>query len=234
MTKEGLPLKWWHQLTGAAALAAILAGCGITSSPSQQAGGNSHTGKQPQATQVMRWSSPPAMTLNTKDSYQATVHTTAGSFVIQLFSQQDPVAVNNFVFLAQQHFYDNNQFFRVLKSFVIQTGDPLNKGTGGPGYTWNAELPPPFPYQPGIVAMAINPGNVNSNGSQFFICTGSQSQNLNSQPDYTEVGRVIKGWTVVQRIASGKVTVNPLTNEDSYPLHPYRITSITIQTSSAG
>ena len=211
----------------------MLAGCGITNAPSQQAGHGNRAGKHPQATQVMRWNAPPPMTISSSNSYQATVHTTAGSFVIQLFSQQDPVAVNNFVFLANQHFFNHDTFFRVLKSFVIQTGDPLNNGTGGPGYTWKAELPPPFPYQPGIVAMAINPSNVNSNGSQFFICTGPQSENLNSQPNYTEVGRVIKGWPVVQKIAAGKVTTNPVTNEPSYPVHPYRITSITIQTAPA-
>ncbi len=171
------------------------------------------------------------MTLNPNDQYQATVHTTAGNFVIQLFAKQQPVAVNNFVFLANQGFYNNNQFFRVIQNFVIQTGDPLNNGTGGPGYTWNAELPVPFPYQPGIVAMAVSSAGPNTNGSQFFICTGPQSEQLNQQPQYTELGRVIKGWTTVLKIARGQVTVNPLTNEDSEPLHPYSITSITIQAS---
>ncbi|WP_243239440.1 peptidylprolyl isomerase [Sulfobacillus harzensis] len=169
------------------------------------------------------------MALNPHDSYQATLHTTAGTIVIQLFSQKDPVAVNNFVFLANHGFFNGNQFFRVIKSFVIQTGDPLNNGTGGPGYTWNAELPPPFPYQPGIVAMAVSESGPNTNGSQFFICTGSQSEELNSNPEYTELGRVVKGWSTVLKIASGAVTTNPVTNEDSYPVHPYTITSVTIQ-----
>lgn len=170
------------------------------------------------------------MTINEHDQYQAVVHTTAGTFVIDLFAQQDPVAVNNFVFLATQHFYDGDQFFRVLKPFVIQTGDPLNNGTGGPGYTWKGELPVPFPYQPGIVAMAVSDNNPNTNGSQFFICTGSESEELNQDPIYTEVGRVVKGWSTIEKIADGPVTVNPLTGEDSKPLHPYVITSITIQT----
>lgn len=175
------------------------------------------------------------MTLNTHDTYQATLHTTAGNIVIQLFSQQDPVAVNNFVFLADHGFYNGNQFFRVLKSFIIQTGDPLNNGTGGPGYTWKAELPPPYPYQPGIVAMAVSQNGPNTNGSQFFICAGSQSDQLNSAAEYTELGRVTKGWPVVMKIASGAVTTNPLTNEHSYPVHPYKITAVTIQaTPTAG
>ncbi|MCY0898348.1 MAG: peptidylprolyl isomerase [Firmicutes bacterium] len=182
---------------------------------------------------VRRWNSPPPLTINRRDQYEAVVHTTAGTFVIDLFAQQDPVAVNNFVFLAKQHFYDQDQFFRVLKSFVIQTGDPLNNGTGGPGYTWKGELPVPFPYQPGIVAMAVSNNNPNTNGSQFFICTGPQSEELNQDPIYTEVGRVVGGWSTIEKIADGAVTVNPLTGEDSKPLHPYVITSITIQTHPA-
>ena len=179
-----------------------------------------------------QWSSAPSMAINPKGNYTAQVHTTAGSFTIQLFTSQDPVAVNNFVFLANQHFFNGDQFFRVLSSFVVQTGDPLNNGTGGPGYTWNGELPVPFPYQPGIVAMAISGTNPKTNGSQFFICTGPDSAQLNQDPIYTEVGRVTSGWSTIQTIAHSKVTRNPITNETSYPVHPYKITSVTIQANS--
>jgi cyclophilin family peptidyl-prolyl cis-trans isomerase len=172
------------------------------------------------------------MTINPKDNYMAVVHTTAGSFTMDLFASQDPVAVNNFVFLSNQHFYDGDKFFRVLPSFVIQTGDPNNNGTGGPGYTWSAELPVPFPYQPGIVAMAVSDNNPNTNGSQFFICTGPQSVQLNQDPIYTEVGRIVKGWSTIDTIEKGPVTVNPVTNEKSYPVHPYTITGITINVSA--
>lgn len=170
------------------------------------------------------------MALNPKDAYRAVVHTTAGTFTMDLFSTQDPVAVNNFVFLARHKFFNSDTFFRILKSFVIQTGDPLNNGSGGPGYTWNAELPPPYPYQPGIVAMAVSGTNPNTNGSQFFICTGASSKQLNQEPLYTEVGRVVSGMSTITKIADGKVTVNPSTNELSDPVHPYRIVHITIQT----
>jgi cyclophilin family peptidyl-prolyl cis-trans isomerase len=172
------------------------------------------------------------MTINPKDNYVAVVNTTAGSFTMDLFASQDPVAVNNFVFLSNQHFYDGDKFFRVLPSFVIQTGDPYNDGTGGPGYTWPAELPVPFPYQPGIVAMAVSDNNPNTNGSQFFICTGPESVDLNKDPIYTEVGRVVKGWSTIETIEKGRVTVNPVTNEKSYPIHPYAITAITIHVSA--
>ncbi len=204
-----------------------------TSSPKSPQAPNAKAEKSPAPATVRRWSSPPPMTLNTQDRYQATLHTTVGNIVIQLFSQQDPVAVNNFIFLADHGFYNGNQFFRVLKSFVIQTGDPLNNGTGGPGYTWKAELPPPFPYQPGIVAMAVSQSGPNTNGSQFFICAGPESEQLNSAAEYTELGRVVKGWRVVLKIASGAVTTNPVTNEDSYPVHPDKITAVTIQATPA-
>ncbi|AEJ39965.1 peptidyl-prolyl cis-trans isomerase cyclophilin type [Sulfobacillus acidophilus TPY] len=225
----------WHALTiwgGGIAILAGLAGCGVqlTHTATASTSAKIHTTRM----RILRWNSPPPMTINPRLDYLATVKTSAGSFTIQLFSRSDPVAANNFVFLARHQFFNGDQFFRVLKSFVIQTGDPLNNGTGGPGYTWKAELPPPVPYQPGIVAMAINPSNVNSNGSQFFICTGPESEALNQTPEYTEVGRVVSGWNTIEAIAAGPVKVNPLTGEDSAPLHPQKILSVTIQTLPAG
>lgn len=200
----------------------LVSGCGVRPAPIAKV-----AQKVPASVQL-RWSNPPAMTLNPRWRYQAVVQTTAGRFVIQLFAKQDPVAANNFVFLARHGYYDHNQFFRVLAPFIVQSGDPLNNGLGGPGYQWRGELPPPYPYQPGIVAMAIAGQNTNSNGSQFFICTGSESQTLNQNPLYTEVGRVVKGWTVVQKIANAPVTTNPKTHEPSLPVNPVSITHITI------
>lgn len=225
----GLTLKGWRMMAAASALITMTAGCGVGKTPPATNGHNAKKPAQSSAATVMHWSSPPAMTINLNDTYQAVVHTTAGAFTIQLFAHQDPTAVNNFVFLANQHFYDGNKFFRVLKSFVVQTGDPYNNGSGGPGYTWNAELPVPYAYQPGIVAMAVSEGNPNTNGSQFFICTGAESEQLNQKPIYTELGRVVKGWSTILKISNGAVTANPLTNEPSYPIHPYSITSISIE-----
>ncbi len=222
-------LKLVKVLIPSLAVVVLAAGCGNVGRATVAVGLRGRKAHAAQVNQkVLRFSSAPAMSIITQDNYQAVVHTTAGNFTIQLFASQDPVAVNNFVFLAEQHFYNGNKFFRVLKSFVIQTGDPLNNGSGGPGYTWNAELPPPFPYQPGIVAMAVSGTDPNTNGSQFFICTGPESIQLNQKPLYTELGRVIKGWSTIQTIADEPVTANPVTNEDSYPSNPYRITSITI------
>lgn len=217
-------MKHWGRVVAATAFTATIAGCGAAAQ-------STAPGTAPSAAQsvgiVRHWTAPPAMTINPNAHYSAVVKTTAGSFVISLFAKEDPVAVNNFVFLARHHFYDQNEFFRVLAPFVIQTGDPLNNGTGGPGYQWNGEKPT-FPYQPGIVAMA-NANNPNTNGSQFFICTGSESETLNQNPIFTELGRVTKGWSTVKKIADGPVTKNPATGEDSLPLHPYRILQITIR-----
>ncbi|CAB1128804.1 Peptidyl-prolyl cis-trans isomerase [Candidatus Hydrogenisulfobacillus filiaventi] len=190
----------------------LLAGCGTSPDP---------TG--PGA----RWPHPPAMTLVPGSRYQAVVRTSAGSFTIRLFARQDPAAVNSFVFLARHRFYDGDRFFRVLPSLFIQAGDPLNDGRGGPGYRLPPELPPPFPYQPGIVALARQ-GRANS-GSQFFICTGPAADALNHSPVYTELGRVTSGMAVVEAIAHGPLGPNPdYGGELSRPRDPVRILSVTI------
>ena len=174
-----------------------------------------------------QWSSPPAMQIRPNTPYTATVTTNYGTFSIQLFAEQDPVAVNNFVFLARQGFYNGDTFFRIVRTFMVQTGDPNNDGTGGPGYRFADELPPTYPYAPGIVAMA-NSGP-NTNGSQFFICTGSGCSALNKAPNYTELGRVTSGMPVVQKIAAIPVVANPaMGGELSKPTRDAHIVRIAI------
>ena len=203
----------------------VCAGCGQQPSESAAHAQKVTSGRN------LRWSSAPKMFINPHKSYTATVKTTAGTFIMTLFAQQDPRAVNNFVFLANHEFFNGDEIFRVIKPFMFQTGDPLNNGKGGPGYEWQGETPT-FPYQPGIVAMA-NAGSTNTNGSQFFVCTGSESTSLNQNPIYTELGRVTKGWSVVQKIAGGQVKTNPETKEHSLPVHPYYITSVVISESGS-
>lgn len=171
------------------------------------------------------------MAIDPAAKYAAVVHTTAGDFTIDLFAQESPAAVNNFVFLARQEFFHGDTFFRVVPGFVIQTGDPLDQGTGGPGYQWNDELPVPHPYGPGIVAMA-NAGP-NTNGSQWFVCTGPQSAGLNQHPSYTEFGRVVDGMAVVEQIGSARVQMNPMSREMSQPVEPVTIESIEIWETAA-
>ncbi|OEG00269.1 peptidylprolyl isomerase [Vulcanibacillus modesticaldus] len=145
------------------------------------------------------------MQIDTSKEYFATIHTNKGDIKIKLFADSAPKTVNNFVFLANDGFYDNVKFHRIIKTFMIQTGDPLGNGMGGPGYTFEDELPPAKEYKPGIVAMA-NAGP-NTNGSQFFICSGSDSAYLNHQPNYTVFGEVVEGMETVDNIAS--VPVGP-------------------------
>jgi cyclophilin family peptidyl-prolyl cis-trans isomerase len=172
-----------------------------------------------------QWSTPPAMQIDTSKTYLATVDTSLGTFKIQLFSSESPKTVNNFVFLSQQGFYNGVIFHRVIKNFMIQTGDPLGSGIGGPGYKFNDELPPKHSYEPGIVAMA-NSGS-NTNGSQFFICTGSDAHNLNNLPNYTQFGQVVDGMNIVQKIAAVPVGPgNP--RENSRPVNPPVINNISI------
>ena len=172
-----------------------------------------------------QWSTPPAMQIDTSKTYFATVDTTLGTFKIQLFTDESPKTVNNFVFLSQQAFYDGVIFHRIIKTFMIQSGDPTGTGRGGPGYKFADELPPKHSYDPGIVAMA-NAGP-NTNVSQFFICTGSDAERLNSYPNYTQFGKVVDGMDVVQKIAAVPVGPgNP--GENSRPVNPPVINKISI------
>ncbi len=211
----------------------LLAGCGSTApSPSgtapqasQPQAGQPQASQQPEST-GKTFSAPPPMQIDTKKQYFATLHTSMGDIHIKLFASETPVTVNNFVFLARNKFYDGLKFHRVIKNFMIQTGDPNGDGTGGPGYSFKDELPPRHPYAPGIVAMA-NAGP-NTNGSQFFIGSGDDVKNLNSTPNYTVFGQVDSGMDVVGKIASVKVGPSP-SGEVSSPIDPVYIKSVTIE-----
>lgn len=173
------------------------------------------------------WSSPPAMKIDKEKSYSAVIETSKGKITIELFAKEAPLAVNNFVFLANEGFYKNVVFHRIIRPFMIQTGDPKGTGSGGPGYTFADELGGSRKYGIGTVAMA-NAGP-NTNGSQFFIGTGMNVANLNSMPNYTIFGNVIDGMDVVQKIASVPVKPGP-SGEDSSPKEKIVIKNITILT----
>ena len=136
----------------------------------------------------------PTMTIDTKKVYCAGINTNRGLIVLELDPQLAPNTVNNFVFLAQHHFYDGMVFHRVVPGFVIQTGDPTATGAGGPGYKFNDE-PVKGSYTKGCVAMA-NSG-ANTNGSQFFICTGNDTSLPKS---YNLFGHVVQGIDVASKI----------------------------------
>lgn len=159
-------------------------------------------------------------TENLSGRYTAALETTAGTITIELDADKTPKTVANFVKLANDGFYDNTIFHRVMEGFMIQGGDPNGDGTGGPGYTFDDE---PFEgeYTRGAVAMA-NRGP-NTNGSQFFI----MHQDYDLPKEYVIFGRVIEGIETVDAIATAPVTASP-TGENSVPIEPVAITSISI------
>ncbi len=129
--------------------------------------------------------------------YQAIFCTAAGPVYVDLYEEQTPVTVNNFIFLAQQDYYNNTRFHRVIEAFMVQGGDPTNTGSGGPGYQFEDEFVPDLRFDaPGLLAMAnAGPG---TNGSQFFITT-SQPEHLNDA--HTIFGEVLSGYDNVLNIA---------------------------------
>ena len=126
--------------------------------------------------------------------YTATMETSMGTLVIALDPIAAPRTVNNFVYLAAQHYYDGVIFHRIISGFMCQGGDPDGSGRGGPGYKFGDELPKPGKYQIGSLAMA-NAGP-NTNGSQFFIVSGPSGCSL--PPLYSLFGQVIKGLDIVE------------------------------------
>lgn len=172
-----------------------------------------------------RYAEPPAMAIDTDRTYRATLTTTKGDIVIELFAKDAPTTVNNFVFLANEGFYEQAPFHRILRDFVIQTGDPTGTGRGGPGYAFADELNNGHAYEPGVVAMA-NAGP-NTNGSQFFICTGDESEFLNAAPNYTIFGKVVEGMDVVEAIAAAPVESNEF-GELSRPVETIRIQGVSV------
>ena len=138
----------------------------------------------------------PPMTINPHKQYYATLLTEKGQVVLQLYPDKAPMAVNSFVFLARNGWYDGITFHRVLPGFVAQTGDPSGSGQGNPGYVFNNEIEPMLKFdQAGVVGMA-NTGP-DTNGSQFFI-TYAPAPDLDGT--YTIFGRVLSGMDVLEAL----------------------------------
>lgn len=144
----------------------------------------------------LTWSEPPAVTISTNKDYSATIKTANGDIRIELYDDQAPITVNNFVFLARQGYYDNTMFHRVMPGFMAQAGDPTGTGTGGPGYTFADEFDPALRHDDaGIVSMA-NRG-ANTNGSQFFITYAPQPH---LDDAHTVFGKVVEGMDVLESL----------------------------------
>ncbi len=146
---------------------------------------------------IPQYSHVPPITIDVTAKYTATIRTSMGTMVIDLFASQVPVTVNNFIFLANDHFYTGVQFHRVIPDFMIQGGDPTGTGTAGPGYQFQDEIIAELTFdQAGILAMANSgPG---TNGSQFFITT-VPTPHLNGA--HTIFGRVTQGQDIADAIS---------------------------------
>jgi len=145
---------------------------------------------------VQQYAQPPALAIDLSAAYTATLHTNLGDIALELFPAEAPLAVNSFLFLAGEGFYDGVTFHRVVPGFVIQGGDPTDTGRGGPGYSFRDELGTGRRYLRGTLAMA-NAGP-NTNGSQFFICL----DDLKLPNQYTIFGQVASGMEAVDAIAA--------------------------------
>jgi peptidyl-prolyl cis-trans isomerase B (cyclophilin B) len=134
---------------------------------------------------------------------QATMHTNHGAIAVELFDEDAPKTVENFLKLARDGFYDGVIFHRVIPDFMIQGGDPTGNGTGGPGYTFEDEFND-HKVERGALAMA-NAGP-NTNGSQFFVVTTQAAPWLDGK--HTVFGRVTEGMEVVDQISGVDTDAN--------------------------
>lgn len=147
---------------------------------------------------------------------QAAIKTNLGEIKMKFYGQESPNTVANFLKLAQAGFYNQTKFHRVIKDFMIQSGDPnsrdddwSNDGLGGPGYMFDDEINQ-HPLVAGSLAMA-NSGP-DTNGSQFFIVTAESTPWLDGK--HTNFGEVIEGMEVIRAIESAKVNANDHPTED--------------------
>lgn len=216
----------------------LLAGCGggegggsVTASgdtssvrtPGADGSGGAAGGGDDVAARDGSYDTPPTERLDPAKAHTVVLDTDAGAITITLLPELGPIAAANFAFLTKEGFYDGTVFHRTISGFMIQGGDPLGDGTGGPGYEI-ADDPVKAPYVPGTVAMAnAGPG---TGGSQFFIVHGDS---VGLEPNYSIFGRVTAGMDVVDRIAKAPVEMTssgePSDPEDPTVVRSARLTS---------
>ncbi|WP_374286482.1 peptidylprolyl isomerase [Lactococcus sp.] len=226
-----------------------------TSVSSSTAGeGTDIAGTQTTQAKLDKVSLPQLSTTVSSDEAEVQLQTTAGNINIKLFPKLAPNAVENFLALAKEGYYKDNEFFRVINDFMIQAGDPSNKGTGSKvvssvngGKSFDTEISDQLYNIRGALSLA-NTGAASSSSSQFFIV--QSSQDMSSQltnylrpakiadaykkggypsldGSYTVFGQVISGMDIVDKIASAKVTANS-SGEESSPVSPVKITNVKI------
>lgn len=159
-----------------------------TATPDGDATGEATATADPADEIVRQYEAAPELTIDPEASYEAVIHLDSGDVRIELYASEATGTVNNFVFLAQNHFYDGLTFHRVIPGFAAQGGDPTGAGFGSPGYDLESESNGLL-FERGALSMAQDAsGQVN--GSQFFVTLGS-TPHLNG--DFTIFGRVVEG-----------------------------------------
>jgi cyclophilin family peptidyl-prolyl cis-trans isomerase len=174
-----------------------------------------------------RFTAPPPMCIDPAKAYTATIATTAGDITVRFLAAQNPITVNNFVFLSLYHFYNGTAFHRVCTGFVDQGGDPTGTGSGGPGYSFDGGAPKSASvYTAGALAMA-NSGSPKSDGSQFFFVVDDGGKQLS--PNYSYFGQVANAASlaVLNKINAGGTSA-AATGGTCPPKVVYRIEDITI------
>jgi len=169
----------------------------------------------------MQFTECPPMTVDTSAQYFATIETEKGDIVLELFADKAPMTVNNFIFLAENGWFDNTTFHRVIEGFVAQGGDPTGTGAGGPGYAFDTEISDLRFDKEGMVGMAYSGEDPSTNGSQFFI-TYTALPDLDGR--YTVFAQVVEGMDVVRSL-----TPRDSTNTTSELLPGDLILSVTIE-----
>lgn len=174
---------------------------------------------------MKQYTQAPSMTIDTNKNYIVRVETTKGPMTIKLFANEAPNTVNNFLFLANEGYYTDTPFHRIIKGFMVQGGDPTGTGTGGPGYRFNDE-PVTREYLRGTLAMA-NAGP-NTNGSQFFLMHSDYPLPKN----YTIFGQIdptdTESLKTLDAIAETQVTLNS-SGEMSKPSEEVKIIRVTVE-----
>lgn len=167
---------------------------------------------------MKQYAKAPDRVIDPSKTYTATIETTVGTLEAELFVDDAPDTVNNFVFLAREGYYEDVIFHRVIPGFMIQGGDPTGTGRGGPGYKFKDE-PVKRGYLRGTLAMA-NAGP-NTNGSQFFIMHADYPL----PPNYTIFGKLTSGEETLDKIATAK------TGAQDRPDNPVSMKSVSISES---
>ena len=195
----------WIILAGFAALAAVIVGVILISQSGGGSDDSTTTASGAAGCEQVEAPKPkhvtlkaPKQTLKKGEEATAVVRTSCGTFDIALDTERAPKTANSFAYLSEEGFYDDLTFHRIVPGFVIQGGDPLGTGTGGPGYKVVEKPPANLAYTKGTVAMAKSsaepPG---TSGSQFYVVTGADA---GLPPEYALVGKVSEGLDVVERI----------------------------------